>query len=106
MSLLPAFVLACAGFATLALAMERHHRQVSQRPAAWWWRLLLRTFGWFVLAASLAACIAYSGWSIGVVQWFGLLSGAALVVSLVLSYRPHWIVLLCPLVLLQKGQIR
>lgn len=89
MMALLAFALACTGFAALALAMDRHHRQVWQRPASGRQRVLLRVLGTVCLGASLVACIAYSGWSVGIVLWLGLLSAAVPAVALVLTYQPR-----------------
>lgn len=89
MMALLAFALACTGFAALALAMDRHHRQVWQRPAPGRRGVLLRVAGAVALGASLAACIAHSGWAVGAVLWLGLLSATASAVALVLTYRPQ-----------------
>lgn len=91
LSLLPAFVLGFAGLAALALAMDRHHRQVWPRGLPRHRRVLWRLAGVAGLLASFAVCAAQAGWAVGAVLWLGLLSAAAPMVTLVLSYRPDWL---------------
>ena len=83
-----ALALCLVGFAALALAMDRHQRQVWQRvrPRG---RAPLRLVGVAALCAALAACVAHAGWATGLVLWTGLLSAAALAVALAMSYRPR-----------------
>ncbi len=81
--------LACAALALLSLAMNRHHEQAfSRRP-----QLLrvrgFRSAGVLSLVTSLVAAIAAQGWGTGPVLWLGLLSVAALLVVLLLPYRPR-----------------
>lgn len=63
------FVLAYIGWVLLAGTMARHR-------AAWpvW---AGRCGGFAALLASLAACVASSGWHIGPVLWCGMLSSTA-----------------------------
>lgn len=89
MMTLLAFVLTLLGFAALALAMDRHHRQVRRTALAGWLRWLLRVTGTLALAASLAACVFESGWGRGWVMWFGLLSAAAAMIVLSLTFWPQ-----------------
>lgn len=91
---LMALLLSLAGFVALALAMERHHRQVWQRAPSRKQCLLLRCAGVIGLGAALAACVAHAGWATGTVIWLGLMTVAALTVALVLSYRPRWLALM------------
>ncbi|MEM7120381.1 MAG: DUF3325 domain-containing protein [Pseudomonadota bacterium] len=80
---------AYAGFACLALAMDRHHRQLWQRPVGQGRRAMLRLAGATLLTTSLVACSAAAGWSTGLVLWFCVLtaSGLAFVVLLPLAPR-------------------
>ena len=93
MSTLAAFgsvVLAQAGMTGLALAMERHHRQLrpaAARPgrlasAAW------RLAGWALLALSLWLSLHAWGASIGAVAWLGVLSAVTPALILMLPYTP------------------
>ncbi len=84
-----ALMLVYAGFVALALAMNRHHRQVWNRAASKRTQILLRAVGTASLASALAACIIHAGWSIGLVLWFGMLSAAGIVLVLLLAFRPH-----------------
>ncbi len=72
-----ALLLSLAGFVALALAMERHHRQVWQRAPSRKQCMLLRCFGITGLGAALAACVAHAGWATGTVIWLGLMTVAA-----------------------------
>jgi hypothetical protein len=86
-----ACVAAVLGFAALALALNRHHQQVWRRAPSRRRQTLLRFAGWALLLAALWGCIAHAGWASGLVWWTGLLSGAALLVTLLLAYRSNWI---------------
>lgn len=89
MMTLLAFVLTLLGFAALALAMDRHLRQVRRAAPTGCLRELLRATGTLTLAASLAVCVFEAGWGTGWVVWFGLLSAAAMMIVLALSYWPQ-----------------
>ena len=86
---LAALLLALAGFAALALSMHRHHRDLFGGPPSRWRVVALRSVGWALLGLSLAACSLESGWAVGPLLWIGLLTLAALVVVLTLTYRPR-----------------
>lgn len=85
-----ALIASLVGFATLALAMGRHHKQVWRREPSPRRQWLLRATGWTLLLAGLLLCQAQVGWAGGLVWWAGLLTLAALLVTLFLSFRPHW----------------
>jgi hypothetical protein len=81
-----AWCAAFAGFAALALAMDRHFEDSfgrGRRPGAA--RAWLRAGGGVALSASLIACLALQQ-SQGWVLWFGVMTAAALAVILLLSY--------------------
>ncbi|WP_312682696.1 DUF3325 domain-containing protein [Stenotrophomonas chelatiphaga] len=82
-----ALLLAIAAFACLALAMERHHRDVTGHAPAVARRRLLRLLGCAGLVASLTASIGAWGVAWGVVGWCGVLAAAAGAVLLWLSFR-------------------
>ncbi|MEG0184727.1 MAG: DUF3325 domain-containing protein, partial [Stenotrophomonas sp.] len=86
MSLL-ALLLAAAAFACLALAMERHHRDVVGHAPAIARHRLLRVLGVAGLGASLLASIAAWGLAQGVVGWCGVLAAGAGAMVLWLSFR-------------------
>src|SRR3546814_12711509 len=82
-----ALMLALAGFAALAVAMHKHHRVLCGAPPSRARAIVLRVAGWVLLGLSLHACVVRSGWGIGPVLWFGLLTLSGLAVALSLAYR-------------------
>ena len=75
-----------AALASLAFAM----RSRSAAPSA---RGLLtshavRAAGWFLLAISAMMAVARLGWGLGMVVWTGQVSATALLLALLLSWRP------------------
>ena len=84
------FALAYAGFTGLCLAMERHHEQVfGVRRIPRLRRLGLTAGGWLLLAGSLLPLLPAQGAGPGITLWLGLLTAAALVLALLLSYAPR-----------------
>lgn len=81
-----ALTLAFAGFTGLCLSMDRHHRQVWRRPPARPTALLYRTLGFSLIAAALWPATAAWGLAVGIVAWLGMLTVAALAVSLLLTF--------------------
>jgi hypothetical protein len=53
--------------------------------------LRLRAFGWAAITLSLFVAGLWEGWAFGPVQWIGALTGAALGLVLLLSYRPRYV---------------
>ncbi|MBN8906080.1 MAG: DUF3325 domain-containing protein [Rhodospirillales bacterium] len=94
-----ALALADAGFVLLALAMERHARQLGLRPAPRV-RPLLRIAGGVLLAGAGAACIVGWGVSIGLVAWCGVLTLAALLLAMALALPARRRIAIALLVLL------
>jgi len=88
---LTALLLAHAGFAAIALGMDRHHRamRATTRGCPRRLRLLLITAATLALAASLAAALHAWPPADGTVAWFGLLTVAALALVPGLAYRPR-----------------
>ena len=87
---LAAWVLAWAGMAALAFAMERHYEQITgnmTQPRLH--RYVLRTAGALLLAACLLVCLMGWGKSVGVVAWLGWLSVGALTSTLQLGLWPR-----------------
>jgi hypothetical protein len=82
-----ALVLAVAAFGSLALSMHKHHCNLFGAPPSHARAVAFRAIGWTLLAGSITPCVAASGWSVGTVLWFGLLTIAALVVALLLAYQ-------------------
>ncbi|UMY17368.1 DUF3325 domain-containing protein [Methylobacterium organophilum] len=83
--------LSFAALAALCLSMNRHHAEaLAGRPSPGRVRVL-RLAGWAGIAASFAVAVLREGWNFGPVQWLGALTGAALLVVALASYRPRLI---------------
>jgi hypothetical protein len=80
--MLAALGLAFGGFASLAITMDRHQRDVFGRRLEATQSRWLRGLGWLLLAASPAGCVLRNGWGIGLVGWLGALTLAAVAVVL------------------------
>jgi hypothetical protein len=78
--------------AWLALAMKVHWRQArgdrEQRPTA---TRSLRVAGAASLAASLVLCLSADHPTLASLVWIMMLSASALIVAMLLAYRPHWL---------------
>ncbi|MBV4537000.1 MULTISPECIES: DUF3325 domain-containing protein [Pseudomonas] len=79
---------AYAGMLGLCQGLERHFKQVWNRPCPRSLRLALRAAGWLGLAISLLLCAQAWGWAMGPVAWFGVISLAAMVLVILLPYWP------------------
>ena len=82
---------AYAGFAALALAMDRHYadafgRGESPPPSLCRGMQMAGSLG---LVLSLAMLVAESGWAFGILYWLGVLTLAALTLALLLAYVPR-----------------
>jgi hypothetical protein len=88
---LTALAIACAGFTTLALAMDRHRCEMLRHewPSRFVWPL--RLAGGALLAGALhLACLDAGSVSVGILWWLGLLSIAGTALVVLLAYRPRW----------------
>ncbi|MCH1929028.1 DUF3325 domain-containing protein [Shewanella sp. A25] len=74
--------------ALFALAKFGHYKDVFNRPPQPWQSRLLSLFAWLLLALSLSACTQDQGWTYGSILFFGIISLAALLVILTLSFSP------------------
>ncbi|NMG63637.1 DUF3325 family protein [Azoarcus indigens] len=83
------FAMALAGFNALCVSMERHAKQVVGHAPDETKRRGFSALGWALLALALALAVYYHGASIGTAVWFGLMTVAAFIVGLLLSYRPR-----------------
>lgn len=78
------------GFAWLALAMEEHWRQVrNSPPPSAGARRLMRILGALALLASLLLCLRVDYASMAVLVWVMYLVSAALLMALILAWRPR-----------------
>lgn len=92
--LLGAFVVTVAGMGWLALLLEAHWEQVrgAAAPAlseAVRWRL--RLLGSVALLVSLGLCLTVDHASMAVLVWVMLVAAAALLITLTLTWRAHWL---------------
>ena len=81
------FVLCLAGFAALALAMERHQDDLFGRALAPRRTRALRSVGWAALLLALAVAVQAKGWSLGLVTLSGHTSLCAAIVCVALIVR-------------------
>ncbi|MBM0107468.1 DUF3325 domain-containing protein [Steroidobacter sp. S1-65] len=88
MSLFP-FALTYTGWVALCLSLSRHAREILQREPSPLERHLLRAAGWLALTASLLLTAARTGWPLGTVEWFGMLTATAVSFVLLLSFYPR-----------------
>lgn len=87
--MLLALMLCYGGFTALCLSMDRHHTELlGQKPSARR-RHGMKIAGWILLALSLWAAVSKTGWSLGLVEWSAVLMLSALLLVLLLPYRPR-----------------
>ncbi|QAZ40562.1 DUF3325 domain-containing protein [Methylibium sp. Pch-M] len=97
--LLRALALLCctAGFAWLALSMERHWEQVrGAQPLPRRTVIGLRVLGGAALLGSLLLCLRVDHASMASLVWVMSLAASALVVAFTLTWRPRWMTPLLP----------
>ena len=87
--MLLALLLCYGGFTALCLSMDRHHAELLGGKPTARRRRLLRLGGWLLLALSLWAAVASSGWGLGLVEWCAVLMLSALLLVLMMPYRPR-----------------
>ena len=87
-------------FILLSLSLARHYSdvtkqeiQLSQR-AIW----LFRLSGYCLLLAAIALAINFWGISLGLVYWFGSMTLVTALLSMVLTYRPQYLLCISVLV--------
>lgn len=85
---------ALAGFACLALAMDRHQPAVAGRVLGPRATSAFRWAGWTALVLAYVAAVDASGWVSGSVGWFGHAAVAATAVVLLLTWRPRAVLFL------------
>ena len=87
--MLSALLLCYSGFTALCLSMERHHAELIGRKPSPRRRQAMRVGGWLLLTVSLWAAVTSTGWSLGLVEWFAVLMLSALLLVLLMPYRPR-----------------
>jgi Protein of unknown function (DUF3325) len=84
-----AFALTYTGLAALAMAMNRHARDALQRELRSAHRFALRVVGAGSLIAALFLTAARTGWAVGAVEWFGMVTAGSVALVLFLAYVPR-----------------
>lgn len=87
--MLLALLMCYAGFAALCLSTDRHHGELLHSKPSPPRRRVLRVAGWLLLVLSVWPAVAASGWAQGLVEWSAVLMLSALLLVLLLPYRPR-----------------
>jgi hypothetical protein len=98
--MLLALLLCYGGFTALCLSMDRHHADLLRRKLSSRSRQLFRVAGWLLLSVSLWSALAVTDWALGLVEWFAVLMLSALLLVLLMPYRPRLAVALAGMSLL------
>ncbi|MPS70094.1 MAG: DUF3325 domain-containing protein [Novosphingobium sp.] len=85
-------LLCLAAFAVLAMSPPRHHRDVLGTTPAPRRERSLKGLGWALLSLSPVPLTIGTGISIGIAFWFGTTTLAALLIAIILAYRPRLLV--------------
>ncbi|WP_130908108.1 DUF3325 domain-containing protein [Pseudomonas sp. Sample_16] len=87
--MLLALLLCYSGFTALCLSMDRHHADLLGRKPSTRSRQWLKVAGWVLLAISLWPAVSAMNWALGLVDWFAVLMLSALLLVLLIPYRPR-----------------
>jgi magnesium-transporting ATPase (P-type) len=87
--MLLALLLCYGGFTALCLSMDRHHADLLGRKPSTRSRQWLKVAGWVLLAISLCPAVSVANWALGLVEWFAVLMLSALLLVLLMPYRPR-----------------
>ncbi|EJN35548.1 hypothetical protein PMI35_00098 [Pseudomonas sp. GM78] len=87
--MLLASLLCYPGFMALCLSMDRHHAELLGRKPPRCLRLGLKLVGGILLTLSLWAAVSVTGGGLGLVEWCAVLMLSALLLVLLLPYRPR-----------------
>lgn len=95
------FALAFVGFVALSLAMKRHFSQLQPRGKKLSPQqvVVFRIVGYLCLLLAGVLCIMAQGVAVGLVLWIGIVTVAALLQSLLLTYRPKKVMMISLLTL-------
>ncbi|WP_425408162.1 DUF3325 domain-containing protein [Hyphococcus sp.] len=91
LSLLAAIGLALLGCGYIALSQSKHSKAVLNTNANPALRIFTRLLGWSFIAASFVPCVIRDGWGFAVLTWSLVVPSAAMIISLLLAYRPAWL---------------
>ena len=88
------FILSFCGFVALSLAMKRHYAQIRAEGNSLLvtQKIVSQVIGFACLISACGLCMKSEGVSLGLVYWAGILTAVALLQTLLLSYRPQWVV--------------
>lgn len=87
--MLLALLMCYAGFTALCLSTDRHHGELLHSKPSSRRRRALRVIGWLLLTVSIWPAVAIAGWGQGLVEWCAVLMLSALLLVLLLPYRPR-----------------
>ncbi|MCX4066004.1 DUF3325 domain-containing protein [Pseudomonas sp. S1Bt30] len=87
--MLIAMLMCYAGFTALCLATDRHHGELLRSKPSPARRLGLRVAGGLLLTLAIGPAVWLSGWAQGLVEWCAVLMLSALLLVLLLPYRPR-----------------
>ena len=87
--MLLALLMCYAGFTALCLSTDRHHGELLHSKPSPRRRLGLRVAGWVLRTVSIWPAVNSAGWSQGLVEWCAVLMLSALLLVLLLPYRPR-----------------
>ena len=87
--MLLALLMCYAGFTALCLSTDRHHGELLHSKPSARRRWALRVMGWLLLALSIWPAVTLAGWGQGLVEWCAVLMLSALLLVLLLPYRPR-----------------
>lgn len=90
------FALAFVGFVALSFAMKRHFSQMLPRGKKLSSQqvVVFSVVGYLSLLLAGVLCIMVQGVAVGLVLWMGVLTAAALLQSLLLTYRPKKVIVI------------
>ncbi|WP_321850642.1 DUF3325 domain-containing protein [Pseudomonas paraveronii] len=87
--MLLAWLMCYAGFTALCLSTDRHHGELLRSKPSPRRRLGLRVAGGWLLTLSIWPAVAATGLAQGLVEWCAVLMLSALLLVLLLPYRPR-----------------
>ncbi|MBT2373645.1 DUF3325 domain-containing protein [Pseudomonas fluorescens] len=87
--MLLALLLCYVGFTALCLSTDRHHDELLHSKPSPGRRLALRLGGGWLLIVSIWPAVHTVGWGQGLVEWCAVLMCSALLLVLLLPYRPR-----------------
>lgn len=100
--MLLALLMCYVGFVALCLSTDRHHGELLHSKPSPRRRLALRVAGWALLVLAIWPAVAVTGWGQGLVEWCAVLMLSALLLVLLLPYRPRLALILAGVGLLSS----